>query len=954
MSATVASAVNLPYAKTPEDNKTYILVSRLKPASYLTRTGWDGALYLQGYNLDEQKKAAFTAQKNDDDTWCFYQVVTPTEEEGGEPYNQYVGIPLGSDNLNIKEWDAAKWTVEASDIKDYYLLKAGEGHSNDMIANGYLHLNNGGEYLVISEPAYGGGWFPDFYGGVERIEDEETGESEVVFDDFGFPIPLNPISRYWAFVEIDDVPAYSQKVQLYDLLTNIEENGLTDETFKTGFQGAYDAALVYYEKEEFTADDLAAAKAIIDGKNALYNEILTAQKLLGDQSDAKLTAAIEAAVNAFNTQSDAQALTDAVNALKDAEVAFAMGGDDLTALGQNMSFEDLTSQGGAQTSSVSAAPTGWNVYVNGKQVVTADEVRAAGITAWHGINNDSEGDPKEGELSFGIWNGGIPQYELSQTISGLENGTYTIEAGLMVGANGNGSRRTTQRIFGNLNSKYFATEEEYNTELLDQSEVYAFEGLEEVQTDRLLQPMSVRAFVYDGTLTFGVRTDGNIAAANRESNNSAGGDGWFKVDNFRITKEGYVQDDALAIYKHFSSLYDNLQGETMQKSIKDELKATTDGSIGSGSSQDEIIAAIIMLKDFYPTVEASVAAYQKFIDAINNGMEKLIEYENSASADEFGDLLDEAQGMYEDATVGTVEIDEMIAKINEGIEQLKATAVAIGDITFVLKNPSFEDLSAQDNMPSSGAVPAPAGWNLFVNGEPAETVGGGWCAINNGDDINVELEDGTIIEHQYTDGTHVWGIWNSNMPEVELSQTLKNMPQGTYEVEADVMIQYNWAGDNTTTQRLFGNNSVQMWGDEGAYSELNMPADALNAAQLTYAGYYCQPGLEGLDNSDLLHPMKVTFAVGEDGIAKIGFRTNGINAEGNTFATGGLNGQGWFKLDNFRLTYVSTDIADGIKEIVPASVGQSTYYGLDGRRLQTLGRGIVIMKTGDKAVKVVK
>ena len=33
-----------------------------------------------------------------------------------------------------------------------------------------------------------------------------------------------------------------------------------------------------------------------------------------------------------------------------------------------------------------------------------------------------------------------------------------------------------------------------------------------------------------------VRTDNNIQAANRTNSNSAGGDGWFKIDNFRLYK----------------------------------------------------------------------------------------------------------------------------------------------------------------------------------------------------------------------------------------------------------------------------------------------------------------------------------------------------------------------------------------------------------------------------------
>ena len=117
--------------------------------------------------------------------------------------------------------------MEESDVKGYYLLKAGDGQGNEMSVGGYLHLNAGGEYLVISESMYGGQWFPDYYGGVEKGEDEEP-----VLDDSGFVIPLNPVTRYWAFVELDDVPAFSLKVQLYALLQDIEDNYLADETFK--------------------------------------------------------------------------------------------------------------------------------------------------------------------------------------------------------------------------------------------------------------------------------------------------------------------------------------------------------------------------------------------------------------------------------------------------------------------------------------------------------------------------------------------------------------------------------------------------------------------------------------------------------------------------------------------------------------------------------------------------
>ena len=941
LSATSVSAIDLPYAKAPADGKTYILVSRLKPASYLRETSWDGSLYLQPYDLNEQQKAAFTAKLNEDGTWNFYKEMVETYEGEEEPYKYmvYMGIPAGTDNLRLRELDPVSWTVEPTRLNDYYMLKAGLGQGNAQTEGGYLHLNNGGEFLVITEPT--NQWFPDFYGGIQRDENEDP-----VYDEAGFVEPLNPISRYWAFVEIDDVPAYAVKVQLYALLQGIEENYLGDDAFNAGFQQALDAAMPYYEKQDFTEGDLAAAKGIVDAKLALYNEIKAAQDLLGDQSDYKLSTAIEAATTAFNTLTDTQALTDAQATLKEAETAFALGGDDLTALGRNMSFEDLSAQGGSQTSSVAGAPAGWNVYVRGEQVVTADDVRAAGITAWHGANYDAEGSPMDGELAFGLWNSGVPQYEISQTISGLENGSYTISAGLMVGANGNGSRRTTQRIFGNLNSKYFASEDEYNLEVLDQSEVYSFEGLVEPVTDRELQPISVRAFVFDGTLTFGLRTDGNIAAANREGSNGAGGDGWFKLDNFRITKEGYIQDDALAIYNHYNEVYDRFLDEAMQQSVKDELKSITGGAIGADSSQEEIIAAIVKLKDMYPTVEASVAAYKRLYEAIENGIAQQIEYEYSATIDDFSDMVMEAQDMYDEAEVGEQEINEMIARLAAGLEELKATAVSLGDVTFVLKNNSFEDLSNQGGIPSDGAQRAPAGWTLTVDGEVVEgTPGFGWCAINRGDAIDVTDYEGNHYDHQYTDGEFLWGIWNGNIPEIELSQTLKHLPAGNYTLQADVMVEYNWAGNCLTTQRLFANNFVQMFGSEG-YHEINLPEDAKNATVLTYADYTCTSD-DPLTH--LLRPMEVNFDVDESGIAVIGFRTNSISDLGEAQN----NGKGWFKLDNFRLTYNSAEVSTGIATLKPAATTASTIYGLDGQRRTQMQRGLNIVRKDGKAVKLI-
>ena len=941
-----AQAIEFPCAQTPVDGQSYVLASRSNPTNYWMRTSWDGAYYLMPYNDAKDNPGVFTAHQQADGTWTF--TVENGEEGttiGGTTYygTTYVGIPYGTDNINGTLSEPAYWTVESSDQPGFYLLKAGAGQENDLTIGGYLHLNNGNQYAVITEPT--NYWFPDFYGGIQR---DENGVP--IYDESGFAIPLNPISRYWAFIQPGDVAAYSLKIELYALLQDIEDNYLPLSDYAEGFQGTLDATLPLYNKADITADDVAAAKAIITAKMNLYKEIVAAIDLLANgTSSVALANAIHNATTTFNSSADIATLEAALATLKAAERDYVMGSDDITALITNNSFEDLQSQGGNMTSGVAGAPYGWNVYVRGKQVTTAAEVQAAGITAWHGINNDAEG-ALDGDYAFGLWTSGVPEYEISQKIEGLENGTYIVNAALMVGANGNGSRRTTQRIFGNLNATYFASEYEYDLSRLDKSEVYDFQALEEPATDRLLQEMEVRAFVYDGTLTLGLRTNGDFAAANRTEGNGAGGDGWFKVDNFRLTKVGYVQEDALAVYGHFYDMLKDLRGEKMQRSVKTQLNDLVATQLGESATQQEIIAAILALKDYYPTVQASIAVYARLQEAINKGYVASIEYPLSSYADDFGDLIMEAEEMYDDGDASEEEVNAMIDAIESGIERLKATAVSEGDITFVLKNPSFEDLRTQNNSDSNGSMVPPYGWTLKINGEVTTTAPGfGWCAINGGDAIDVTDEDGSYYDRQPTDGDHLWGIWNGTIPEIELSQTLQGLPSGAYTLTADVMVQNQWAGDCNTTQRIFANDCVQMWGYDGFY-EMNMPADATSAKILTYAGYSCYR-VDGLTDAQqptsLLRPMTVHFDVYDDGIAVIGFRTNGINPDG----TESTNGHGWFKIDNFRLSYDSSEML-GVGDVRQHEAATAVFYTLDGRRLDAPQRGINIVKTAGVTKKV--
>lgn len=947
-----ASAIEAPAPAALETltaGKEYVLVSPMNPTGYMSRTSWDGALYFLGPNDSNFANYALTAVQNDDETWSFIR----TADDGSV---SYLLLPEGAANINMG--DSAVWYVEKGSLDGYYWLKAGAGNNSVAAQYGlYMHLNKGMQYWCIS---YNGGpWYCDY-----EIKTDELG-NQLLDEVTGNWQMADSTQLNWGFVTVENMKNYIAKKSAYDVLAGYDTTYCVMPEYGAGFELACKAAKEMYENEAFDGAMAEALLAILNSKIALYEEI---EKAIAKNVDgnAALGDAIQAALEVFNASAKADEMNASIKALQAAMAAYEQGFGDYTTMGQNMSFEDLSAQGGSMTSGIGNAPAGWNLYINGVLCQTVDELKAAGLGAWCGVNDDCAGEAKDGLYGFGIWNQGMPAVELSQTITGIENGTYEISAALMVGANGNGSRRTTQRIFGNLNSSYFGSEEEYNGSLLDQNEVYSFAGLVEPTTDRDMQLITVRAYVYDGTLTFGFRTDNNIQAANRTNSNGAGGDGWFKVDNFRIQKVGYENSDALAVLKHYVEILDEYYYENsgIYTEIVEKLETTLEGfeNIDSKTSQEEINQGIHTAVALMNEVQPYMEAYAKLMEAINVAYDGLSEYGDKPGAVAFAEIISEVEQNMANGVYDIAGVDAAILKLEAALEDCKKSEITVGmDITNLIANYSFEDMSSQPGGDTGGTVDAPKGWNLIVNGDTCRTAAElnaqgltGWCAINSGDPIKVGIAEGDTVYQQPTDGLKLWGIWNSNIPEVELSQTITGLPVGTYTLTADVMVEYNWAGDNITTQRIFGNDFVQMFSTDGAH-ELNLPADAIAArdkdianpdekyVHLTYADYLC---VAGEPTTSLLRPMKVTFCVDETGIACIGFRTNGVNTEGLTYAEGGRNGQGWFKVDNFRLTYDSETIAAGIEEVLQGSsvvVGRQ-FFTIDGVQISAPQKGVNIVK----------
>lgn len=970
----------------PVNGGKYVLVNKAQSADqYTTRTSWDGAVYFLGKEDSHYADYAVTAYANENGTWSFAfmkseSVETEDVDSVGNPITetvevpQYILMPEGNANLNANPEIKAEWKLEAT-ANGFYNLIPGEGNfgmlvegSEETPTGDYrLHLNNGKQYFVITYR--GNSWFPDLYGGITEDYDEAHDIEKYFAND--------STSFNWGFVSLEKIDAYYADMK-YVATLNSYYNGYCDlDEYGEGFKASYNAALAIYNSSD-DAETLAGMFDILNAKEALYKAIEKA--IATNESDnATLNAAIEAAMTAFNTLTAVADVEAATATITKATEDYSLNTGDFTAYGKNMSFEDLSAQGGNQTSSVAGAPAGWNVYINGKQAVTADDVKAGGIGAWHGVNNDAEGEPMDGAVAFGLWNGAVPQYEISQTIEGLENGTYIVSAGLMAGSNGSGSRLSTQRIFGNLNSTYYGSLSDYNQEELDQTELYDFAYNEILTTDRVMKPVEVRAYVYDGTLTFGVRTDGNAAAA--VDNFGNGGTGWFKVDNFRIVYDGYRSNDAIAILNHYMDTFDSYDEQSMPEATYENMSSKLGAfrAVNDNSPAETINNAIVDAKNLIGEVSVAVKAYDRLREAIEKHLENVDIYDSKAGIGAYIEVIEEIQDSLTDCYYAVEDIDGAIARLNAALEEcITSDTIEPGmDLTEYIKNPSFEDLSAQGGNNSDGVANPPAGWNLYVDGEQCKTSAemnaagiSNWCAINSGDNLNITNIYGEEVTHQYTDGDHLWGIWAGAVPVLELSQTIKNLPAGTYTITADVVVQNDWAGYNLGTQRIFANEYVCMYGAEEDYIQNSddslfaaFPKDIKDAKMLddentevelkhlTYAGNYVN---ENYGASGAPYTTKITMGLAEMGDLTFGIRTSRLSAVDGEISS--QASMGWFKVDNWTLTYESDEVPAGAELTGIANVNSSKtevmFYNVNGIRLAAPQKGINIVKIGNNVKKV--
>ena len=216
-----------------------------------------------------------------------------------------------------------------------------------------------------------------------------------------------------------------------------------------------------------------------------------------------------------------------------------------------------------------------------------------------------------------------------------------------------------------------------------------------------------------------------------------------------------------------------------------------------------------------------------------------------------------------------------VEQINQAIVNLQEAFAAQVSLyeqgvtaTYGIINPSFENLSTQNDVPTSGAAtrPIPFGWTMTRGEEVIENPTWSWCSIN---------EDG----NQYKDGKYIWGIWDgSKWDEIQLAQTLTGLENGKWQLTARLM-NNNVVSENYA--RIFANNSSMLAGNESDYTSLPTGED-------------CSFSGDWSTNDNDMHQLMTVQTEVTDGTLTLGVRSNAF-----------------FKVDDFRLTYLGPTVTTG-------------------------------------------
>ena len=553
--------------------------------------------------------------------------------------------------------------------------------------------------------------------------------------------------------------------------------------------------------------------------------------------------------------------------------------------------------------------------------------------AWLGPNADGDAT-KNGNYVCGIWNGSIGDAECAQSLSGLPNGYYKVTGLVTVSA----ARLTNQRLFAISAVK--TTSQLYgayphpaysasNMTILGNTETFTYGGYSESTAENgPFKKLSVVSHVTDGNLKIGIRVSGKSNAFGYDFSYTTKGDaGFFKFDNFTLTEVSNVANlDNITLNTGTLDVTFSPSTTTYSAtlpvgttSVKPTAFPSIEGTTVTGTGAVDVSSgsgqSVISVTSLDGTVTKNYTINYTVLSLSNDANLLDISTNIGTLSPEF----DPNTTIYKILVpVGTTSVSVSTIKSDS-----KSSVSGGGTITLVNgKATANIVVTAENGTKKTYTLNVDQDYIVNAGFESGDFTGWNWTGTNGYAWVGI----GADADETKT-GINIAGTWNGTFGDVQLSQTITGLPNAIYKVTADLMGSSNNTTSRLTTQRLFANNKSMLFGSESNYSAENLAILAANEAY-TFGGYS-----ETVSDRGPFKTLTVFVPV-TDGSLTLGIRTNGKSSTlGYTFPnlTAG-DGHGWFKVDNFTMTYYGPNTATSVK-----TTENNVSYRLMNKELQVFG-----------------
>lgn len=288
-------------------------------------------------------------------------------------------------------------------------------------------------------------------------------------------------------------------------------------------------------------------------------------------------------------------------------------------------------------------------------------------------------------------------------------------------------------------------------------------------------------------------------AANENSNKNP----WVVIDGVKLYKIGEASEeeiytsDLTALQEDFYAMtdeyaeYSGLSGQ-IEKAVED-----IDDAIGSGNAEimKSTLASVTALKDsiimaagLVPSITASynkaTAAAEKAYPGLADLQPVLAKFDQTVN-----------NGTWADIVAYATELKQ--AYITYMTSQV-ASADAPADYTFLVQNPLFVKEGSEPTI-EDGVFTYPNQDTFETGKAPEVATSEGWTKSGTCTDGDQRLN--------YAQGRICWNAWKANADgkTLEVSQVIKNLPNGYYKVSGDLITQATFTND----QHVFATSSLQ-------------------------------------------------------------------------------------------------------------------------------------------------